>query len=79
LQIYGQGQPHLSKAISQHDLEGHYICCVVVTDAVLQAKLRQMGLALLIYFIFLCECFYFLGSFREMPAYYSVSGPQGHK
>ena len=38
-----------------------WVCCVVVTDAVLQAKLRHMALAFLIYFIFLCEYFYFLG------------------
>lgn len=52
---------------------------MVVTDAVLQAKLRHMALAFLIYFIFLCEYFYFLGRFRVMKVYYSVSGPQDHE
>ena len=62
------------KAISQPDLEGYYICCVVITDAVLQAKLRHMALAFLIYFISFCECFYFLSSCRAMTVYYSVFG-----
>ena len=60
-------------------MEGHYICCVVVTDAELKAKVRHMALAFLIYFIFLCEYFYFLGNFRVMTVYYSVSGPQDHE
>ena len=72
----GQGQQHLSKAISQHDLEGYYICCVVITDAVLQAKLRHVTLAFLIYFIYFCDCFYFLSSCRAMTVYYSVFGTE---
>ena len=56
----GQGQQHLSKAISQHDLEGYYICCVVITDAVLQAKLRTW------------KYFYFLSSYRAKTVYYSI-------
>jgi hypothetical protein len=38
-------------------MEGHYICWVVIIDAVLQVKLRHMALAFLIYFIFFSECF----------------------
>jgi hypothetical protein len=73
--MYVHGQQQLSSAISEPDLAGH-ISSVVVTNAVFQAKLRHMALAFLNYFIFLCECFYFLSSSRAMTVYYSISGPQ---
>jgi hypothetical protein len=68
-QMYVQEQHHLPNDISKPDLESHYLYCVVVTDAVLQAKLRHMALAFLIYFLFLWECFYFLSSIRAMIVY----------
>jgi hypothetical protein len=46
--MYVQEQHHLPNDISKPDLESHYLYCVVVTDAVVQAKLRHMALAFLI-------------------------------
>lgn len=46
------------------DLEGHYLLCVVITDTVLQEKLRHLALGFLISFSLLCECLYFLRSCR---------------
>jgi hypothetical protein len=67
-QMYIQ-EHHLPNDISKHDLESHYLYCVVVTDAVLQATLRHMALAVLIYLLFLWKCFYFLSSIRAMTVY----------
>lgn len=44
--MHGQGQHQLQKVISLCDLEG--LCCVLITDAVLQEKQKQKALGLLI-------------------------------
>lgn len=30
--MHGQGQQHLTNAASLSDLEGHYLCCVLIID-----------------------------------------------
>ena len=52
---------------------------VIISAVWLSLMLNWKQKAFLIYFIFLCEYFYFLGSFRVMTVYYSVSGPQDHE
>jgi hypothetical protein len=64
-----QEQHHLPNDISKPDLESHYLYCVIVTDAVVQTKLRHIALAFLIYFLFFGECFYFLSSIGAMTVY----------
>lgn len=30
--MHGQGQQHVTNAASLSDLEGHYLCCVLIID-----------------------------------------------